>query len=227
MVTALIERLRGLVDTVEVPDLPPLSEDLVRSLDLPADLPGEIAIADVAAITGVSAHTLRYYERIGLVEVPRDAAVADRREEVVLATKFGIVVDPRTFQVLGVDGSPGYVRSAIKGSLARLGVDYVDLYYLHRPDLQVPVEDTVGAMAELVAEGKVRHLGLSGPRPGALQPTRPRPADRRDRLHRRPGRRRLPPHTATLAGVGGGSLLGRLEVVEHLLPALGRSRPSY
>ena len=167
MVTALIERLRGLVDTVEVPDLPPLSEDLVRSLDLPADLPGEIAIADVAAITGVSAHTLCYYERIGLVEVPRDAAVAGRREEVVLATKFGIVVDPRTFQVLGVDGSPGYVRSAIKGSLARLGVDYVDyvdyvdLYYLHRPDLQVPVEDTVGAMAELVAEGKVRHLGLS------------------------------------------------------------------
>ncbi len=88
-------------------------------------------------------------------------AIAGRRDEVVLATKFGIVVDPDTGRSAGVDGTPGNVRTAIDGSLARLGVDHVDLYYQHRPDPDVPVEETVGAMAELVAAGKVRHLGLS------------------------------------------------------------------
>ncbi len=87
--------------------------------------------------------------------------IAGRRDEVVLATKFGIVVDPHTGRPAGVDGSPGNVRTAIDGSLARLGVDHVDLYYQHRPDPEVPVEETVGAMAALVAAGKVRHLGLS------------------------------------------------------------------
>jgi aryl-alcohol dehydrogenase-like predicted oxidoreductase len=87
-------------------------------------------------------------------------AIADRRDEVVLATKFGIrrVVGGG---VVEVDGSPAYVRAAVDRSLARLGVDTIDLYYLHRRDPDVPVEDTVGAMAELVAAGKVRHLGLS------------------------------------------------------------------
>jgi aryl-alcohol dehydrogenase-like predicted oxidoreductase len=87
-------------------------------------------------------------------------AVADRRDRVVLATKFGIrhVVGGG---VVEVDGSPEYVRAAIDRSLARLGVDTIDLYYLHRRDPDVPVEDTVGAMAELVTAGKVRHLGLS------------------------------------------------------------------
>jgi aryl-alcohol dehydrogenase-like predicted oxidoreductase len=77
---------------------------------------------------------------------------------VVLATKFGNVFrdGPR-----GVDGSPEYVPQACDASLERLGVDHIDLYYLHRPDLTVPIEDTVGAMADLVAAGKVRHLGLS------------------------------------------------------------------
>jgi aryl-alcohol dehydrogenase-like predicted oxidoreductase len=79
---------------------------------------------------------------------------------VVLATKFGIVVDPDTGRPAGVDGSSGNVRTAIDGSLARLSVDHVDLYYQHRPDPDVPVE-TVGAIAELVAAGKMRHLGLS------------------------------------------------------------------
>jgi len=88
-------------------------------------------------------------------------AIAGRREEVVLATKFGIVVDPDTFLPVGVDGRPGYVRSAVDRSLTRLGVDHIDLYYQHRPDPDVPIEDTVGAMSELVAAGKVRHLGLS------------------------------------------------------------------
>ncbi|HYQ62728.1 aldo/keto reductase [Actinophytocola sp.] len=87
-------------------------------------------------------------------------AIADRRDQVVLATKFGIrrVVGGG---VVEVDGSPEYVRGAIDRSLKRLGVDTVDLYYLHRRDPNVPIEDTVGAMAELVSAGKIRHLGLS------------------------------------------------------------------
>jgi aryl-alcohol dehydrogenase-like predicted oxidoreductase len=87
-------------------------------------------------------------------------AVAARRDAVVLATKFGMVrsADPR---FRGVNGSPEYVRTACEASLRRLGVDHVDLYYQHRVDPDVPIEDTVGAMADLVAAGKVRHLGLS------------------------------------------------------------------
>jgi aryl-alcohol dehydrogenase-like predicted oxidoreductase len=87
-------------------------------------------------------------------------AVAARRDAVVLATKFGMVRsdDPR---FRGVNGSPEYVRTACEASLRRLGVDHVDLYYQHRVDPDVPIEDTVGAMADLVAAGKVRHLGLS------------------------------------------------------------------
>ncbi len=88
-------------------------------------------------------------------------AIAGRRNEVVLATKFGIIVDPDTLRSVGINGSADYVRTAIDRSLARLGVDHIDLYYQHRPDPNVPIEETVGAMTELVAAGKVRHLGLS------------------------------------------------------------------
>jgi aryl-alcohol dehydrogenase-like predicted oxidoreductase len=88
-------------------------------------------------------------------------AIAGRRDEVVLATKFGLVFDPDSPTFLGIDGSPEHVRRSIDGSLGRLGTDHVDLYYLHRPSGTVPIEETVGAMAELVAAGKVRHLGLS------------------------------------------------------------------
>ena len=88
-------------------------------------------------------------------------AVRDRRDRAVIATKFGIVRDPNDPAVRGISGRPEYVRSACEGSLRRLGVDHVDLYYQHRVDPQVPIEETVGAMAELVREGKVRHLGLS------------------------------------------------------------------
>ena len=87
--------------------------------------------------------------------------IADRRDEVFLATKFGITGDPRNPAVRGVNGSPEYVRSSIDGSLSRLGLDHVDLYYQHRMDPAVPVEETVGAMASLVEAGKVRYLGLS------------------------------------------------------------------
>jgi aryl-alcohol dehydrogenase-like predicted oxidoreductase len=91
-------------------------------------------------------------------------AIKDRRDEVFLATKFGIKVEPGEAggpPVRSIDGSPDYVRSACEGSLQRLGVEHVDLYYQHRVDPKTPIEDTVGAMAELVAAGKVRHLGLS------------------------------------------------------------------
>jgi aryl-alcohol dehydrogenase-like predicted oxidoreductase len=89
-------------------------------------------------------------------------AIAGRRDDVVLATKFGLYADTSSGGYRsGVNGTPAYARSAIEGSLERLGVDHVDLYYLHRPDTEVPIEDTVGAIAELVAAGKVRHIGLS------------------------------------------------------------------
>jgi aryl-alcohol dehydrogenase-like predicted oxidoreductase len=87
-------------------------------------------------------------------------AIKGRRDEVVLATKFGILTSSGGGQVR-VDNSPEYVRAAVDASLRRLGVDTIDLYYLHRRDPNTPIEDTVGAMAELVAAGKVRHLGLS------------------------------------------------------------------
>jgi aryl-alcohol dehydrogenase-like predicted oxidoreductase len=88
-------------------------------------------------------------------------AIRGRRGEVVLATKFGIVRDQRDPKARNVDGSPQYARQAIEGSLRRLGVDYVDLYYLHRVDPKVPIEQTMQALADLVREGKVRHIGLS------------------------------------------------------------------
>ncbi len=87
--------------------------------------------------------------------------LAGVRNQVVIATKFGILRDPTDPSVRGVCGRPDYVRSACDASLKRLGVDTIDLYYQHRQDPEVPVEDTVGAMAELVQAGKVRFLGLS------------------------------------------------------------------
>jgi len=88
-------------------------------------------------------------------------AIADRRDEVVLATKFGIVRNREDPAARGVNGRPDYVRRACDASLRRLRVEHIDLYYQHRVDPQVPIEETVGAMAELVEAGKVRFLGLS------------------------------------------------------------------
>ncbi|QIS22070.1 aldo/keto reductase [Nocardia terpenica] len=92
-----------------------------------------------------------------------------RREQVVLATKFGLRHDPGTGRVDGVDGTPGYVRVACDASLERLGTEHIDLYYLHRRDPEVPIEETVGAMADLVASGKARGLGLSEVSPETLR----------------------------------------------------------
>ncbi len=96
--------------------------------------------------------------------------IGDRRNEVVLATKFGIVrggADNPTKS--GVNGSPDYVRSACDASLQRLGLDHVDLYYQHRVDTDVPIEETVGAMAGLIEEGKVRYIGLSEAGPNTIR----------------------------------------------------------
>src|SRR5271167_2872322 len=91
-------------------------------------------------------------------------AIANRRDEVFLATKFGIRLEPGEDggpPKRSIDGSPAYVRSACEASLGRLGVEHIDLYYQHRVDPNTPIEETVGAMAELVKEGKIRHIGLS------------------------------------------------------------------
>ena len=96
-------------------------------------------------------------------------AIRDRRDQAVIATKFGIVRDPNDPSVRGINGSPEYIRASCDGSLKRLGVDYIDLYYQHRVDPSVPIEDTVGAMAELVQAGKVRYLGLSEAGPDTIR----------------------------------------------------------
>jgi aryl-alcohol dehydrogenase-like predicted oxidoreductase len=95
-------------------------------------------------------------------------AIRDRRDRVVLATKFGNVRNAQG-QGLGIRGDPDYVRQACDASLERLGVDHIDLYYQHRVDTKVPIEETVGAMAELVRAGKVRHLGLSEAAPDTIR----------------------------------------------------------
>jgi aryl-alcohol dehydrogenase-like predicted oxidoreductase len=95
-------------------------------------------------------------------------AIKDRRNQVVLATKFGNVRSPEGGW-LGISGKPEYVRQACDASLKRLGVDVIDLYYQHRVDPTVPIEDTVGAMAELVQQGKVRYLGLSEAAPATIR----------------------------------------------------------
>ncbi len=100
-------------------------------------------------------------------EVLVGKAIRDRRNRVVLATKFGIVRDASS--KTGVNGRPEYVKSACEGSLQRLGIETIDLYYQHRVDPEVEIEETVGAMAELVREGKVRHLGLSEAAPATLR----------------------------------------------------------
>jgi aryl-alcohol dehydrogenase-like predicted oxidoreductase len=96
-------------------------------------------------------------------------AIAGRRDEVQIATKFGFKLNPDSPWARSVDGSPENVRGAVEGSLQRLGTDHIDLYYQHRIDPDVPIEETVGAMAELVAAGKVRYIGLSEAAPETIR----------------------------------------------------------
>ena len=120
------------------------TEVMMRALDL------GVTLFDTADVYGP--HTS---------ELAVGKAIAGRRDEVKIATKFGIVSGPAPGQRAVVKGTPEYVRTSAEGSLSRLGIDHIDLYYQHRADPDVPIEETVGAMAELVAEGKVRNLGLS------------------------------------------------------------------
>ena len=105
---------------------------------------------------------------IGRNETLIGQAIRDRRDRIVLATKFGNVRGSDG-GFLGVNGKPDYIRSACEASLRRLGVEVIDLYYQHRVDPETPIEETVGAMAELVREGKTRYLGLSEAAPNTIR----------------------------------------------------------
>jgi aryl-alcohol dehydrogenase-like predicted oxidoreductase len=96
-------------------------------------------------------------------------AIDGKRDRAFIATKFGIVRDPANPAARGVSGRPDYVKKSVEGSLSRLGVDHIDLYYQHRVDPSTPIEDTVGAMADLVQAGKVRYLGLSEASPETIE----------------------------------------------------------
>jgi aryl-alcohol dehydrogenase-like predicted oxidoreductase len=102
-------------------------------------------------------------------EVLVSKALKGRRDKFFVATKFGIVRDPENPDKRGVDGSPAYVRRSVEGSLRRLGIETIDLYYQHRVDPKTPIEETVGAMSRLVEEGKVRFLGLSEAAPATVE----------------------------------------------------------
>jgi len=88
-------------------------------------------------------------------------AIRGKRDQVIVATKFGIMRDPTNPTVRGINGKPEYIRKSVEGSLKRLGIETIDLYYQHRVDPQTPIEETVGTMSDLVREGKIRYIGLS------------------------------------------------------------------
>lgn len=131
----------------------PYGQKASDSADTPEELVGRALDLGVTLIDTA--------DRYGDSEEIVGRAVAGRRDKVVLATKFGIVSIPRDGRPAVLNGTPAYMRERIERSLKALGTDYVDLYYLHRADPSVPIEETVGGMAELVSEGKVRYLGLS------------------------------------------------------------------
>lgn len=126
----------------------------------PSDEAENLAVLEHAIDIGVNFLDTADMYGVGRNEELLAKVLRTRRDEVVLATKFGNVRAPNG-DFLGIDGSPEYVAAACDASLKRLGVDYIDLYYQHRVDPRVPIEETVGAMARLVEAGKVRHLGLS------------------------------------------------------------------
>jgi aryl-alcohol dehydrogenase-like predicted oxidoreductase len=127
----------------------------------PADEGEGLATIERALALGVTFLDTADAYGIGKNEELVGRAVRGRRHQFVIATKFGFVRDPGNPQSRGIDGRPEYVRAACERSLRRLGIETIDLYYQHRVDPNVPIEETVGTMAELVRAGKVRHLGLS------------------------------------------------------------------
>jgi len=141
----------GMSQSYGTPDEEESIETIHRALDL------GVTLLDTANVYGKGANE----ELVG-------RAIRDRRRDVVLATKFGLIPGGSTMSA-NVDGRAECVKPACDASLARLGVDVIDLYYLHRVDPKVPIEETVGAMAELVREGKVRFLGLSEAGPETLR----------------------------------------------------------
>ena len=134
----------------------------------PADEQANLAVLNHAIDIGVNFLDTADMYGMGANERLLSKVLKTRRDEIVIATKFGNVRGADG-TYLRIDGSPQYVRSACDASLQRLGVDHIDLYYLHRVDRSVPIEETVGAMAELVRAGKVRHLGLSEASPDTLR----------------------------------------------------------
>ena len=126
----------------------------------PSDEATNLSVLNAALDIGINFLDTADMYGVGANERLLGKVLKSRRKEVVLATKFGIARGPDGAP-LGINGAPEYVRKACDASLQRLGVDHIDLYYQHRVDPKVPIEETVGAMAELVRAGKVRHLGLS------------------------------------------------------------------
>jgi aryl-alcohol dehydrogenase-like predicted oxidoreductase len=134
----------------------------------PRDDENSIATIHKAMELGVTFFDTADMYGIGHNEELVGKALKDKRDEVFLATKFGNVRGPNG-EFLGVNGRPEYVQAACEASLRRLGFEIIDLYYQHRVDPEVPIEETVGAMADLVAEGKVRYLGLSEAAPETIR----------------------------------------------------------
>ena len=126
----------------------------------PSDEATNLNVLNAALDIGINFLDTADMYGVGANERLLGKVLKSRRNQVVLATKFGIMRGPDG-AVLGINGTPEYVRAACDASLERLGVDHIDLYYQHRVDPKVAIEETVGAMAELVKAGKVRHLGLS------------------------------------------------------------------
>jgi aryl-alcohol dehydrogenase-like predicted oxidoreductase len=127
----------------------------------PADRETAIGLLHAAIELGVQHFDTAELYGMGANETLLGEAFHDRRDKVFIATKFGPIRDPETGAAVGIDGSRANCRRAVEGSLKRLQTDVIDLYYLHRVDPATPIEETVAAMAELVAEGKVRAIGLS------------------------------------------------------------------
>ncbi len=127
----------------------------------PADRETAIGLLHAAIELGVQHYDTAELYGMGANETLLGEAFHDRRDKVFIATKFGPIRDPQTGAFVGIDGSRANCRRAVEGSLKRLQTDVIDLYYLHRVDPETPIEETVAAIAELVAEGKVRAIGLS------------------------------------------------------------------